>query len=344
MTTYLIIAVLLLFYIVTIQIAKTSEYVSIIKGEKESFSQNNKINGFLMLAFLILGLVGVWYCNEYLYDTTLLNKPSASYEGERVDQMLWITIIVTGIMFLFTQILLFWFAFRYQHNENRKALFFVHSTKLEIVWTTIPAVVLFVLIFFGLVNWNYFTGEAPKGAMEVEVTGKQFGWIFRYPGSDNVFGKKYYKNIDPATNTLGLIFEDGSAQDDIVTEQTVYLVKNKPVKFIIGSRDVVHDFGLSHFRLKMDAVPGIPTTLWFTPKYTTEEMKKITGNPNFTYEISCDQMCGNGHYSMKGIIMVVEQADYDLWMAKQKSLYHINNPDTVAPATLTTQTIAQTKL
>jgi cytochrome c oxidase subunit 2 len=77
----------------------------------------------------------------------------------------------------------------------------------------------------------------------------------------------------------------------------------------------------------MDAVPGIPTTMWFTPKYTTAEMKEITGNPNFVYEISCDQMCGNGHYSMKGIIEVVTQEDYDLWMAKQKPLYLSAFPD-----------------
>jgi cytochrome c oxidase subunit 2 len=161
----------------------------------------------------------------------------------------------------------------------------------------------------------------------VEITGKQFGWIYRYPGKDASFGKKYYKNIDPATNTLGIIWDDQLSHDDVVTEQTMYLVKGKPVKLVIGSRDVIHDVGLSHFRMKMDAVPGIPTTLWFTPKYTTKEMKELTGNPNFVYEISCDQMCGNGHYSMKGVIEVVDQEEYDLWMAKQKPQYLVNFPD-----------------
>jgi cytochrome c oxidase subunit 2 len=107
----------------------------------------------------------------------------------------------------------------------------------------------------------------------------------------------------------------------------MYVVKGQPIKLIIGSRDVIHDVGLSHFRLKMDAVPGIPTTMWFTPKYTTKEMKEITGNANFAYEISCDQMCGNGHYSMKGIIEVVEQEEYDLWLAKQKPQYYTAFPD-----------------
>ena len=125
-------------------------------------------------------------------------------------------------------------------------------------------------------------------------------------------GKKYYKNIDAATNSIGLLWDDQLTHDDVVTEQTMYVVKGKPVKLIIGSRDVIHDVGLSQFRLKMDAVPGIPTTQWFTPQVTTAEMKKRTGNPDFTYEISCDQMCGNGHFSMKGIVEVVEQEEYDL--------------------------------
>ena len=107
----------------------------------------------------------------------------------------------------------------------------------------------------------------------------------------------------------------------------MYLIKNKPVRLIINSRDVIHDVGLSHFRMKMDAVPGTPTTLWFTPQYTTKEMKEITGNPNFVYEISCDQMCGNSHYTMKGIIEVVTQAEYDLWMAQQKPNYYAAYPD-----------------
>jgi cytochrome c oxidase subunit 2 len=184
-----------------------------------------------------------------------------------------------------------------------------------------------VLVVFGLRNWFFFTGEPPKNAMVVEVTGKQFGWIFRYAGKDAIFGKKYYKNIDPATNSVGIVWDDKYAQDDILTEQTMYVVKGTPVKLILGSRDVIHDVGLTHFRLKMDAVPGIPTTMWFTPIYTTKEMQEKTDNPNFQYEISCDQMCGNGHYSMKGIIQVVDQEEYDMWMAKQKPQYFTAFPE-----------------
>lgn len=338
MTMFLTIAVVVLIFVVIFQIAKASEYVSVLKGEEVSRKQNNKINGFLMVVFLVLGLVGVWYCNELLYDKTLLVQDAASVEGARVDSMLWVTLAVTGIVFIATQVVLFVFAYKYQEDTNRKVVFFAHSTKLELIWTVIPAIALTVLVVIGLRNWFLFTGEPPKNAMVVEVTGKQFGWIYRYPGKDGSFGKKYYKNIDNASNSLGLIWDDELAQDDIVMEQTVYLVKGKPVKFVLGSRDVIHDVGLSHFRLKMDAVPGIPTTMWFTPKYTTKEMKELTNNPNFQYEISCDQMCGNGHYSMKGVIEVVDQEEFDAIMAKQKPYYYTAFPEkdpSAAPADTT---------
>jgi len=344
MTFNLTVAVIILVFLIIFQISKASEYVAILKGEEQNRKNTNKVNGFLMVSFLVLGLIGVWYCNSVLFGKTLLAHESASVQGERVDSMLWLTLSITGIVFIITQILLFWFAYKYQENDKRKVVYFAHSNKLEALWTGVPAIVLTVLVIIGLRNWSYFTSDAPKDAMVVEVTGKQFGWIFRYPGKDGVFGKKYYKNIDPATNSLGLIWRDSASlnlkddpatHDDIVQEQTMYVVKGKPVKLIIGSRDVIHDVGLSQFRLKMDAVPGIPTTLWFTPKFTTAEMKKITNNPNFQYEISCDQMCGNGHYSMKGVIEVVEQEDYDLWMAKQKPLYFQSFPekDPSAPKT-----------
>jgi cytochrome c oxidase subunit 2 len=336
MTTFFIVAVVVLVFLVIFQIAKASEYVAVLKGEKRALRQNNKINGFFMIAFLIAGLIGVYLCNEALVGKTLLVHDSASVEGEKVDEMLNVTLVITGAVFIITQILLFWFAYKYQESDKRKAYYFPHNNTMEIVWTVVPAIALTILVVIGLRNWFSFTGEAPKNALVVEVTGKQFGWIFRYPGDDGVFGKKYYRMIDDANNYLGLnwrdsaeykIKDDPATHDDIVLQQTVYIVKNKPVKFIIGSRDVVHDVGLSWFRLKMDAVPGTPTTLWFTPKYTTKEMIERTGNENFQYEISCDQMCGNGHYSMKGVIQVVTQAEFDAWMAKQKPAYLAAYPE-----------------
>jgi cytochrome c oxidase subunit II len=356
---FLVLAVIALIFLVIFQISKAAEYVSVLKGEDESRKQTNKVNGFLMLAFMIIGLFGVWYCNKvYAPKTLMYYGGPASEQGIKVDSMLMMTLLITGVVFILTQVLLFWFAYKYQEKEGQKVYFFVHSTKLEMVWTTIPAITLAVLVVIGLRNWTSFTSEAPADAMQIEVTGKQFGWIFRYPGQDKQFGKKYYRMIDAADNSLGLIWRDtivnrvnGEPQqlkddkfshDDLVMEGTVYMVKNKPTKLIIGSRDVIHDVGLNHFRMKMDAVPGMPTTMWFTPIYTTAEMKERTKNPNFQYEISCDQMCGNGHYSMKGVIEVVTQEEFDAWQAKQKPKYLSVFPPAVADTSkVVTATVAK---
>jgi len=320
MQTIFLILILLFGFLITFQIAKANEYVGILKGEKKNFEQNNRINGFLMIVFLVLGLVGVYWCNE-LFRGKILGE-SASDHGKKIDTMLYITLGITGAVFFITQILLFWFAFKYQYSEKRMPYYFPHNNKLELIWTVIPAIALTVLVGFGLFYWFKITGDAPKDAMEVEVTGRQFQWIFRYPGKDGIFGRKYFKDIsDKDNNQLGLIWDDPASHDDIVVGQTMYLVVGKPVKLIINSRDVIHDVGLAHFRMKMDAVPGTPTTMWFTPLYTTEEMKKKTGNPDFEYEISCDQMCGKGHFSMKGTINVVTQSEFILWRARQKANY-----------------------
>ncbi|HLR37893.1 MAG TPA: hypothetical protein VK084_07600, partial [Chitinophagaceae bacterium] len=114
---------------------------------------------------------------------------------------------------------------------------------------------------------------------------------------------------------------DPANKDDIVSNGVMHLVVDKPVKLIINSQDVIHDVGLPHFRLKMDAVPGVPTTLWFTPTITTKEMKERTGDPDFVYELACDQLCGNGHYSMRATIIVETQEEFDAWAASQKSQY-----------------------
>lgn len=321
MKEFYFLAITAIIFVVIFQIAKASEYVSILKGEEKSRKQNNRINGFMMIAFLVIGLWGAWYCNKLYFGKTLFPQGSASVQGENIDLMLYITIAVTGVVFVITQILLFWFAYKYQENDNRKAYYFPHNNKLEALWTIVPAVVLTVLVAFGIKFWFGFTSDAPKDAVVVEITGHQFAWDFRYPGNDNKLGKKNYKLYNmPVGNTLAVDFEDPDSHDDIHTTE-MHIPVNRPVKLVINAQDVIHDVGLSHFRMKMDAVPGIPTTMWFTPKYTTEEMKKRTGNPNFLYEISCDQMCGKGHFSMRGIIVVDTEADYKKWLDSQKAEY-----------------------
>ncbi len=327
MTEILLAAIVIMIFVVIFQIAKASEYVSVLKGEEKALKQNNKINAFLLISFLVLGLIGVWWCNDLFKGKTLFAYGAASDHGEKIDLMLYITIGVTGVVFVITQVLLFWFAYKYQQNDNRKAYYFPHNTKLELIWTTVPAIFLTVLVVFGLMYWFKMTGEAPKDATLVEVTGHQFAWEFRYPGKDKTLGRKNYK-LTKGANSLGVDFDDPASRDDIHVAATMHIPVGKPVKLVINAQDVIHDVGLAHFRLKMDAVPGIPTTMWFTPLYTTAEMKAKTHNDNFAYEISCDQMCGKGHYSMRGVIVVDTQADYEKWLSEQKPEIWTVRPET----------------
>lgn len=323
MQTFFIVAILVLGFLITFQIAKASEYVAVLKGLEKSRKQTNKINGFLLLVFLIVGMIGVYYCNEKLAGKILAFGSADSDHGLLIDRMLKITFIITGIVFFITQVLLFWYCYKYQESENRKAYYFPHNNTLEIIWTVVPAVALTVLVGFGIIYWFKITGEAPKEAAVIEITGSQFKWEYRYPGKDKILGKKYYKEINEAANNpLGQLWDDPANHDDVyVSNEPLHLVVNKPVKFVINAKDVIHDVGLVHFRMKMDAVPGTPTTLWFTPTRTTAEKKLETGNPNFVYEISCDQMCGKGHTGMRGEIIVETQAEFDAWMAKKEPKY-----------------------
>lgn len=343
MQTTFIILILLLGFLITFQIAKASEYVSVMRGEEKSRKQNNRINAFLLLVFLVLGLIGVYYCNEKYGPKILQFGSAASDHGHDVDNMLKITIIITGIVFVITQVVLFWFSYKYQESDKRKAYYYPHNNKLEVIWTAVPAIVLTVMVGFGLYYWFRITGEAPANAMQVEVTGSQFKWEFRYPGKDKVLGKKYFKAIkESENNPLGQLWEDSTNKDDIyVFGDDLHLVVNKPVKLIINAKDVIHDVGLTHFRLKMDAVPGTPTTMWFTPTKTTKQMRIESGDPDFVYEISCDQMCGQGHYKMRGTIVVETQEEFDFWMAKQKPKFYLAHPelDPSAPKDTTAKNI-----
>jgi len=338
MQAFFIVAILALGFLITFQIAKASEYVAVLRGEEKARKQTNRINAFLLLAFLVLGLIGVYYCNEKLRGK-ILGDP-ASDHGVLIDRMIWISLAITMVVFIITQVALFWFSFKYQESDKRKAYYYPHNNKLELIWTVIPAIALTVLVGFGLFYWFKVTGAAPKDAMIVEVTGSQFKWEYRYPGHDGpdgrgVLGKKYYKNIDDAKgNPLGQLWDDPANHDDVyIAGEAMHLVVNKPVKLVIGAKDVIHDVGLVHFRMKMDAVPGTPTTMWFTPTKTSKQMIEETGNPNFVYELSCDQMCGKGHTGMRGTIIVETQQEFDAWMASKKPQYLVANPqyDTSAP-------------
>lgn len=299
---------------------------SIFSGSyNKTVGLSNRVNAVLFLVFLVVG--GAAFAYSFVENFDKMNPPIASVHGLKTERLFWTTMVVIGIVFVLTQVALFVYSYRYQYREGRRAFFFSHNNKIEIIWTVIPAIVMSGLIFGGWKEWTNIMGPAPKDAIEVEIMGKQFNFLVRYPGRDNQLGQINYRLID-ATNEFGFDLTDKRGMDDF-TAGEVHVPKGHPVLMRIRSRDVLHAVYSPHFRAQMYAVPGMPTKFWFIPTKTTDEMRAETGNPNFNYEIACNQICGRGHFAMKATIIVDEPDDYVAWYAQQKSFVE-QNPDVLA--------------
>ncbi len=343
MTILLISLCLILLGIVVVQIGRVTELTDAIRGEGEAQESSNYWNSRLGVAFLI-GFLILTFWSTYKYKNYMLGygpHVSASEHGGSIDSIFLVTTIVTGIVFVITQILLFWYAYKYRDRPGRaKALFMPHDNRLELIWTAIPAIVMAFLVIQGINVWNTVMDDVndEDDYIEIEATGFQFGWIVRYPGADGTLGTRNFKRITGA-NPLGQIWEDASNQDDIHVSDIV-LPKGKKVRVRITSRDVLHNFNLPHFRLKMDAVPGMPTYFVFTPSMTTDEYRQQLRkykeyqtpydetDPEgpqkweaFEYELACAELCGSGHFSMRKLVRIVEQEEYDAWLSQQQSYY-----------------------
>lgn len=204
MTNLLIALVAILAVITIARILRILELVSDLSGEEETTvsPKDNKLNGGLLLWFMILGLATTVYMIVH-YSKFMLPE-SASEHGVEVDQLFNVNMIIIGVAFFLTQILLFWFAYRYQHSKDRQPLFYPDNHKLEFIWTIIPTIVLAGIIIYGLNVWNKVTAPASPEAMNIEVYGKQFSWLIRYPGNDSKLGETNY-NLISATNEMGVV-------------------------------------------------------------------------------------------------------------------------------------------
>jgi cytochrome c oxidase subunit 2 len=159
----------------------------------------------------------------------------------------------------------------------------------------------------------------PGESTRVRVVAEQFAWNVHYPGPDRVFGRTDPKLIDVQANPLGLDRSDPAAKDDVTTINQLHLPVDRPVLIQLTSKDVIHSFALQEMRIKQDAIPGTTIQVWFVPKVTTEEMRRRTGNPDFHYEISCAQLCGLGHYRMRGYLTVETPEEFQKWMDDQEA-------------------------
>ena len=309
--------------VILFMIFRIGNLVGLVEEVKTKVGSGNKINAFLFMAFMVLSLLlFFWYSFAHFKKYTL---PVASEHGKITDDLFWITMGICVVAFTIIFIAMFWFTYKYQYQEGRKAEFVADNHKLEILWTLVPAVVMALLIFKGLRVWNDITGPASKDAVVIELVGQQWTWTARYPGpKDEELGKIDFRLIDP-TNEFGLDLSDKNSFDDFKS-QTLHLPVDKEVLLKIRAKDVLHSVFLPHFRVKLDAVPGMQTVFKFIPKKTTQQMRDETGNPNFNYEMACTEICGKGHFSMRFPVVVDDDETYMKWKNSQESWLK-QNPD-----------------
>jgi cytochrome c oxidase subunit 2 len=305
--------------------------------------KDNRINGYLMMGFLVFIYAITIVSFMYLGDLPLVSN-SASDHGQGIDNLMLISMAVIFIVQIITQFLLHYFAFKYKGEKGRKALFYADNNTLEFIWTIIPVIVLAGLIIYGLFTWNDIMGiDEEEDPMVIELYAQQFNWKARYSGADNVLGKANVRLIDiDRANILGVDENDPNAQDDVIVTE-LHLPKGRPVLFKMRSQDVLHSAYMPHFRAQMNCVPGMVTQFSFTPTVTTEEMRlnpdivEKVKNINelrqerkveieeagqdvlyeFDYLLLCNKICGKSHYNMQMKIIVEEQEEFDAWMAEQ---------------------------
>jgi len=235
----------------------------------------------------------------------------ASAAADAIDHHFFISFVVMGVVFVAAQVGLGYFAWKYRERGQSESARYSHGNNtLEIVWT-----VLTLILFVGLNLWSesIWASErfqpAAQGALQVEVTGMQFAWYFRYAGPDGKFGATKPELIDPSAGgdaAVGLDSTDPASKDDVVTGTMVVPV-NREVELILRAHDVIHSFFIPAMRFKQDAVPGLAIHMHFTPIATGD------------YEIACAELCGLGHYKMHGMLKVVSTEEFDKWLAAREA-------------------------
>jgi cytochrome c oxidase subunit 2 len=254
-----------------------------------------KLQGLLFgLATLVLVVVStIYFAKDWL--------PPLRSDRIGIDHGIAVTLLVTGLVFIATNLLLAFFAWRYQDAPGATAAYWHHNAKLEWTWTLVTAVIMFGFLFNALALWGQIQKAPPADAMVVEVVGQQFAWNIRYPGKDGIFGRTDPKLVDPGgLNFIGIDKSDPNAADDLLMPQNqLYLPEGLPVRVRLRSLDVIHSFFLPNFRVKQDAMPGMAIETWFTPT--------VAGD----YEIACAEHCGLGHYRMRGQLHVVKPDAFD---------------------------------
>ncbi len=340
---------IILLSVFIVQIGKARELASIVRDDPAEQDEINKFQAGIGLLFMVSYLVICVVSFIYYIPTSMGWGPNtaASEHGPEIDYLFNLTLFFCFIVFVLTHIVLFWFTWKYRGRQGKIGLYWAHNETLEMVWMIIPSVVMAFLVIGGLQAWNKIMVDFPdnegytsvalpsaeKEYIEIEATGSQFLWYLRYPGRDGKIGTKYFTQIN-SSNQLGQTWSDEKNMDDFMVTELVLPV-NKPVRVRITARDVLHNFYIRDMRVKMDAVPGMPTYFIFKPTVTTDSMRRrLSKEPEwlvpsksddskkrwetYQYELACAELCGKGHYSMRNIVTIVEEEDYLDWLDKQE--------------------------
>jgi cytochrome c oxidase subunit 2 len=347
MTAFLTIIIVFFVAVAIWQMVKIFDLAQVGASNSQIATDNdNKINAYLMLAFLAFIYILTIVCFVLWGDLPLMSN-AASEHGVEIDNLMIVSMVIIFIVQIFTQYILHYFAFKYRGEKGKKALFYADNNTLEAIWTIIPVIVLAGLIIYGLFTWTSIMNvNEDDDPLVIELYAQQFNWKARYGGNDNTLGKANVRliNLDNA-NILGLDESDPNAQDDIITTE-LHLPVGKPVLFKMRSQDVLHSAYMPHFRAQMNCVPGMITQFAFTPTITTAEIRqtpqiiKKVANINqiredkskelakkgeaaldpyeFDYLLLCNKICGKSHYNMQMKIIVETQEEYDAWIKEQK--------------------------
>lgn len=375
MTVLLLSLVIILGIVSIVQMLRVFDLSNALKGTDEIQVNDQETNN-IRWAFVVffLGFFAFFVYLVVSFGDQLLPQ-SASLHGIEYDWLMDLNMIIIITAAGLTHVLLMVFIFKYAKNVSPKATFVTHNNRLELIWTTTPAVVLTIIVIYGISAWNSMLMDKPEDSINIELYARQFDWTARYAGEDNQLGKANFRMIS-TTNALGVInnstiddrlneyddqiaeleasrekvFQGGAsddeildkiilvkknraavlqyeeqsrnenfdiANDDIITKTEFHIPVNRSVNFSIRSQDVLHSAYMPHFRAQMNAVPGVITNFYFTPIVTTEEMKKITGNPEFDYLLLCNKICGAAHYNMQMNIIVETEEEYNKWLSEQ---------------------------